>query len=76
MVLSTLKTESGKNEQKGFLQILQGAYLGIRNPKAHSLLSDLDEQKALQYLVFASLLARRIEDAKRVAKKKPKQSKP
>lgn len=64
LILSNLTTESGKNDQKGFIQILQGVYTGIRNPKAHSLASDLDRKKALQYLIFASLLARRIEEAK------------
>lgn len=63
LILSTLATESGQNEQKGFIQILQGAYLGVRNPKAHSLASDLDVETAAQYLVFASLLARRIDEA-------------
>lgn len=63
LIISTLSTESGQNEQKGFIQILQGAYLGVRNPKAHSLTSDLDVVKAGQYLVFASLLARRIDEA-------------
>jgi uncharacterized protein (TIGR02391 family) len=57
-------TESGKNDQKGFLQIYQGAFLGVRNPKAHSLAHDLDQIKAAQYLVFASLLARRVDEAK------------
>jgi uncharacterized protein (TIGR02391 family) len=61
--LGDLTSESGKNEQKGFLQILQGAFLGIRNPKAHSLSHDLDQLKAAQYLVFASLLARRVDEA-------------
>jgi uncharacterized protein (TIGR02391 family) len=70
LVLSDLKTESGRNDQVGFLQILQGAYQGIRNPKAHSLQHDLDELKAAQHLVFASLLARRISEA-REAKPKP-----
>jgi uncharacterized protein (TIGR02391 family) len=64
LVISTLATESGLSEQKGFIQILQGAYQGVRNPKAHSLASDLDEATAAQYLVFASLLARRIDEAK------------
>ena len=64
LIFSELDTESGKNDQKGFIQILQGAYLGIRNPKAHSLITDLDQAKAAQYLVFASLLARRISEAK------------
>lgn len=63
LIFSELATESGRNDQKGFLQILSGAYIGIRNPKAHSLHHDLDEKKAAQYLVFASLLARRISEA-------------
>jgi len=63
LILSELGTESGQNDQKGFMQIYKGAYQGIRNPKAHSLTHDLTEIKAAQYLVFASLLARRIEEA-------------
>ena len=63
LILSELDTGSGQNDQKGFMQIYKGAYQGIRNPKAHSLTHDLTEVKAAQYLVFASLLARRIEEA-------------
>lgn len=63
IVLDELGSESGQNDQKGFMQIFKGAYQGIRNPKAHSLDHDLTEQKAAQYLIFASLLARRIEEA-------------
>lgn len=63
LIFSEIDTESGRNDQKGFLQILTGAYIGIRNPKAHSLHHDLDENKAAQYLLFASLLARRVSEA-------------
>ena len=63
LVLSSLTTESGRNDQKGFIQLLQGAFLGIRNPKAHSLATDLTEVSAAQHLVFASLLARRVRAA-------------
>jgi uncharacterized protein (TIGR02391 family) len=68
VVLSELGSESGKNDQKGFMQIFKGAYQGIRNPKAHSLTHDLTPLKAAQYLVFASLLARRLDEA-RILKK-------
>jgi uncharacterized protein (TIGR02391 family) len=64
LILSDLDTESGQNDQKGFIQILNGSFQGIRNPKAHSLTHDLTALKAAQYLVFASLLARRIDEAK------------
>lgn len=63
LILSEIGTESGRNDQAGFLQIYQGAYIGIRNPKAHSLQHDLTEEKAAQYLIFASLLARRAAEA-------------
>lgn len=64
LILSELETESGQNDQKGFMQIFKGAYQGIRNPKAHSMTHDLSDIKAAQYLVFASLLARRIDQAR------------
>ncbi len=74
LILSTLDTDSGQNEQKGFIQILQGAYIGIRNPKAHSLRMNPTQDAAAQYLVFASLLARRIEESRVINQKsKPKQ---
>ena len=63
LILSNLTTESGQNDQKGFMQIFKGAYQGIRNPKAHSLEHDLDEKKVAQYLVFASLMVRRIDES-------------
>jgi uncharacterized protein (TIGR02391 family) len=66
LIFSEIDTESGKNDQKGFMQIISGMYAGIRNPKAHSLMHDLDRYKAAQYLIFASLIARRVEEAKLV----------
>lgn len=63
LILSELTTKSGRNDQLGFIQIFSGAYLGIRNTKAHSLTHDLDHIKTAQYLVFASLLARRVQEA-------------
>lgn len=63
LILSEIESESGQNDQKGFMQIFKGAYQGIRNPKAHTLNHDLNEMKAAQYLVFASMLARRVDEA-------------
>jgi uncharacterized protein (TIGR02391 family) len=65
LILSEIETDSGRNDQSGFLQIYQGAYIGIRNPKAHSLQHDLTEENAAQYLIFASLLARRVAEARK-----------
>lgn len=64
LVFSEIESESGKSDQKGFMQIIQGMYLGIRNPKSHSLDHDLDKEKTAQYLVFSSLIARRVSEAK------------
>ncbi len=50
LILSDIDTESGQNDQKGFMQILKGSFQGIRNPKAHSLAHDLTRVKAAQYL--------------------------
>jgi uncharacterized protein (TIGR02391 family) len=64
LIFSEVDTETGQNDQKGFLQIYQGVYTGVRNVKSHSLTHDLNEQKAAQYLVMLSLLARRVEECK------------
>lgn len=69
--IGDLNTESGKNEQAGFMQMLKGANQGIRNIKAHSLKHDLNKLSAAQYLVFASLMARRIEEATVIKKNEP-----
>lgn len=69
LVLSELDTDSGQNDQKGFMQMFKGAYQGIRNPKAHSLTHDLTPEKTAQYLVLASLFIRRVEEAKRMQKR-------
>lgn len=61
--INNLSNESERSDHLGFVQMLKGANQGIRNPKAHSLSHDLNELKAAQYLIFASMLARRIEEA-------------
>ena len=45
------------------MQIFKGAYQGIRNPKAYSMTHDLTQLRAARHLVFASLLARRVDEA-------------
>jgi uncharacterized protein (TIGR02391 family) len=63
LAVGDLSTTSGQNEQKGIIQMLQGAFLGIRNPAAHTLTHAFDERKARQCLVVASFLIRRIKEA-------------
>ena len=64
LVLSELETESGRNDQVGFMDMYKGFYRGVRNPKAHSLVHDLDANKAGQHLVLASNLMRRVVEAR------------
>ena len=46
------------------MQIFKGAFQGIRNPVAHSLNHDLTADATAQYLIFASLLVRRLDQSK------------
>lgn len=64
LIVSDIESESGQNDQKGFMEICRGLYRSVRNPKAHSLEHDLDEIKAAQYLVLSSILMRRVMEAK------------
>ncbi len=58
--LANIESQSGRNIQVGFIDMLKGAYTGVRNPKAHKLETDLNAISAAQYLVLASLLARKL----------------
>ena len=62
--LNNLITESDVNEQEGFMYLYAGAVQGIRNPKAHDNIEQNDIIRTLEYLVFASLLAKRINESK------------
>ena len=61
--LNSLKTTAEKDEQRGFMLILQGVMMGIRNPRAHTILNQTDAYRTLEYLCLASLLAKRIEES-------------
>ncbi len=41
--LNSLQTESDRNVQKGYEQILRGVYIGIRNPRSHEPTQDTQE---------------------------------
>lgn len=62
---NSLSTQSDKDEQEGFMYLFSGAMLGIRNPKGHENIIQNNKSKALEYLVFASLLCRRLEETKK-----------
>lgn len=61
--VSVEQGESGESEQRGFKFLFMGAMAGIRNPKAHEFVQQRDPKRALEYLAFASVLMRRLDDA-------------
>ncbi len=63
LAFNDLSDETKRNEQLGFMEILKGFAKGVRNPLAHTHGQQETAQKAFEYLVFASLLCRRIDDA-------------
>lgn len=60
-----LKTISDKDEQEGFMHLFAGAVQGIRNPKGHEDIIQKDKIRAREYLIFASLLAKRLDESKK-----------
>lgn len=63
IALANLSTESGKNEQQGYMDIFAGSMTGIRNPKAHDNVV-IDERRAIHLLHLASLLMYKLDEAK------------
>jgi len=61
IVLDDLHTESGRNQQMGYMEIFAGAMTGIRNPKAHENLT-ITKERALHHLFLASLLFNRLDE--------------
>jgi uncharacterized protein (TIGR02391 family) len=62
--LNELCTREDMDEQRGFMYLFIGSVMGIRNPKAHGVIKQKDPFKTLEYLSFASLLAKRVDEAK------------
>ena len=60
--LDDLSTESGRDIQQGYMEIAAGAMTGIRNPKAHANIM-ISRARALHFLVLASLLMSKLDDA-------------
>jgi uncharacterized protein (TIGR02391 family) len=58
-----LKIGDSPDEQQGFMALFRGAMLAIRNPKAYSLNGTHDAQRALEWLSFASVLLRNLDEA-------------
>jgi uncharacterized protein (TIGR02391 family) len=57
-----LRVSSDKDEQLGFMWLFSGAVMAIRNPKAHRLLEQADPGRTLEWLCFASVLFRTLDE--------------
>ncbi|MDE2993001.1 MAG: TIGR02391 family protein, partial [Chloroflexota bacterium] len=66
LALSDLATESGKNEQAGYMQIFAGVMTGIRNPRAHESGWTDSKSDALRLLSLADHLVMKIRSASKV----------
>lgn len=59
-----ISVSADADEQLGFMWLFTGAVMGIRNPKAHRLIDQKDPQRTLEWLSFASVLLRVLDDSK------------
>lgn len=55
-------TETGRNIQKGFMQMLAGAMSALRNPKAHENI-EISQEDAIRRIMLASMLMYKIDEA-------------
>lgn len=63
--LNNLRSESERNEQKGYMLIFSGCMTGVRNPRAHEHMHTDSPEVALQLLMWASHLMTRASNAKK-----------
>ena len=61
---TALADKSDLDEQEGMMHFFEGAVLAIRNPGGHSF-PEGTEQRPMEYISLLSLLASRVQEAKR-----------
>lgn len=67
LAINALVTETDKGEQRGFVSLVVGLFGTVRNPLAHNPKVEwpMSEQDALDILTLASLVHRKLDQAKR-----------
>lgn len=68
--LSKLTTQSQRDQQLGYMQMLSGAMVGIRNPRAHEHRYLEEPRVALELMCLANHLVRVIKKATRARKRR------
>lgn len=66
IILGDINTETGKNIQKGYMQMFAGAMSALRNPRAHAII-EIEEDDAKRRLVYASMLMYKLDEGVRLA---------
>lgn len=61
IVFDDINTDTGKNVQKGYMQMFAGAISALRNPKAHANIK-IDEDEARRRLIYASMLMYKLDE--------------
>ncbi len=64
LAFNDLADQTDLDEQEGMMHLFEGAVLAIRNPGGHSF-PDGSDQRALEYISLLSLLAYKLDEAKR-----------
>jgi uncharacterized protein (TIGR02391 family) len=64
LAFNDLSDQTKLDEQEGMMHLFEGAVLGIRNPGGHSF-PEGTEQRAIEYISLLSLLAYRVQEAKK-----------
>jgi uncharacterized protein (TIGR02391 family) len=64
LAFNDLKDQTDLDEQEGMMHLYEGAVLAIRNPGGHAFPEGTD-QRAIEYISLLSLLAYRVQEAKR-----------
>lgn len=65
IILADIQSESGKNIQKGTIQIIQGYFQAYRNVASHSLTTKFEEKDTLSVLIATSRLYEKIKSAEK-----------
>jgi uncharacterized protein (TIGR02391 family) len=67
LAFNALADQTEKDEQQGMMHLFLGATPALRNPRAHSIFDDSPEL-ALDAIAFLSMLAKRLDGAKRTTR--------
>ena len=65
LAFNKLGNRSDLDEQQGIMHLFQGAVLAIRNPRGHDFPDDSAE-RAMEYISFISMLAKFVNESRRV----------